>query len=329
MKRLLSPSFLLIAAILLGACGLSAQRSPEYGVGGGGGAPAAEPSAPDYAMPAPTMMGTDGLVTQEEAPASVTTGNNGGGEAVQTERIVIQNADLAVVVSDVELRLKEIGSMADDMGGFVVSSNLYQGYTSNYVPVPEASITIRIPAERLDEALGLIKKDAVEIQSENRSGQDVTKEYVDLKSRLKTYQAAEQELTELMKNAQNTDEVVNIFNQLMHYREQIELVQGQIKYYEEASALSAVSVRLIAEETIQPVTIGKWEPKGVALEAIQDLLNFWKGFVDFLIRFVIYTLPVWITIGIPLYLVFLGLRWVFRRMRGNKKKVEPQAEEQK
>ena len=256
MKRLLPYSVLLIITIFLGACGrLSAQRSPEYGVGGGGNAPAVEPSAPDYAMPAPTMMVTDGLA--EEAPASAPGGNGGGGEAAQTERIVIQNADLVIVVSDVEIRLKEIGTMADDMGGFVVSSNLYQGYTSNYVPMPEASITIRVPAEKLDEALGLIKKDVVEIQSENRSGQDVTKEYVDLKSRLKTYQAAEQELTELMKNAQNTDEVVNIFNQLMYYREQIELVQGQIKYYEEAAALSAVSVRLIAEETIQPVTIGK------------------------------------------------------------------------
>ena len=48
-----------------------------------------------------------------------------------------------------------------------------------------------------------------------------------------------------------------------------------------------------------------------------------------MIRFVIYTLPVLITIGVPFYLAFLGLRWVFRKMRGNKKKAEPQQVEEK
>jgi hypothetical protein len=319
MKRLLPYSLVLIAAVVLAACGASEISSSEAPFSGSAGIP-----EPAYdAAPAPTMMYVEESAAQE-APRS------GGGDtnASQVQRLVIQNADLAVVVSDVELRMDEISKMAQDMGGFVVSSNLYQGYTSNYEPVPEASLTIRVPAERLDEALEQIKKDAVDIQSETRSGTDVTAEYVDLKSRLKTYEAAEKELTELMENSQNAEEVVNIFNQLMYYREQIELVKGQIKYYEEAAALSAVSVRLIAEETIQPVQIGKWEPKGVALEAIQDLINFWKGFIDFLIRFVIYTLPVLISIAIPFYLFFLGVRWVFRKLRGNKKKVEPQVKEE-
>ncbi len=317
MKRLLPYSFVLIAAIILGACGTSASRSDDPYAAGAPAQPVMD------IAPAPTMMYVDESAAQE-SPAS-----GGGGEAANIERIVIQNADLAIVVSDVEGRMAKIQKIAEEKGGFVVSSNLYQGYTSTYEPVPEGTITIRVPAKELDQVLELIKEGAVEVQNETRSGQDVTAEYVDLKSRLKTYQAAEQELTKLMENAQDTDEVVNIFNQLMYYREQIEIIQGQIKYYEEAAALSAISVRLIAEETIKPVTIGKWEPKGVALEAIQDLLNFWKNFVDFMIRFVIYTLPVLITIGIPFYLAFLGIRWVFRKVRGNKKKAEPQQTEEK
>jgi len=323
MKRLTPYSLILIAMIVLGACA-SAPRAVELS---GGSAPASEPYYDQSSvMPAPTMMyATDGIIAEE---AQVSGEGSGNANAAQVERIVIQNADIAVVVSDVELRMDEIQKMAVDLGGFVVSSNLYQSYTSDYTPVPEASLTIRVPAENLDEALEKIKKDAVEVQNETRSGQDVTAEYVDLKSRLKTYQAAEEELTQLMDNAQNSDEVVNIFNQLMYYREQIEIIQGQIKYYEEAAALSAISIRLIAEETTKPVTIGKWEPKGVALEAIQDLLDFWKGFVDFMIRFVIFTLPMLITVGIPFYLAFIGVRWVFRKMRGNKKKVEPQVKEE-
>ena len=321
MKRLLPYSLILIAALVLGACASAAATESPASVERGG-APASEPYYADVA-PAPTMM-----VYAEESAAQDASGTGGGGNQAQVERIVIQNADLAVVVSDVEASMTKFQEMASEMGGFVVSSNLYQGYTSNYTPVPEGSLTIRVPAEKLDEALELIKKDAVEVQTETRSGTDVTAEYVDLKSRLKTYEAAEKELTELMENSQNSEEVVAIFNQLMYYREQIEIIKGQIKYYEEAAALSAITIRLIAEETIQPIEIGGWEPQGVARDAIQDLINFWQNFVDFMIRFVIYTLPVLVTIAIPFYLFFLGARWFFRKMRGNKKKVEPQVNEE-
>jgi hypothetical protein len=262
-------------------------------------------------MPAPTAGVADAI----QSPGG------GGVDAAAVERIVIQNADIAIVVSDVEGRMRDIEDMAAKMGGFVVSSNLYQSYTNSYVEVPEAQVVIRVPAEKLEEALKKIKADVVEIRTETRSGQDVTAEYVDLKSRLANYEAAEKQLNEIMETATGTEDVVNIFNQLVYYREQIELVKGQIKYYEEAAALSAITVTIIAEEKDQPIEIGGWEPKGVAKDAVQDLIYFYQGFVDFVIRFVIYTLPVWVTIGVPLYLIFIGVRALFRKLRGNKKKV--------
>ena len=323
MKRILPFSFIVIIALILAACG---------------GAPAATEAAPEFYSVSPEMGGAP-AVAQDAAlapgepaarSAEQSTGNSGSGvSAAAVERIVIKNADLSIVVADVEGRMKNIQVMAEQMGGFVVSSNLYQSYTSNYVEVPEAQIVIRVPSEKLDEAMDQIKKDTVEVPTENVSGQDVTAEYVDLQSRLKNLEAAEAQLDEILQKATETEDVVNIFNQLVYYREQIELVKGQIKYYEEAAALSVISVHIIAEETIQPVVIGKWEPKGVALEAVQDLIDFMKGFTEFLIRFVIYNLPVLIVTLIPLYLVFVGARAVFRKMRGKKVKKEEVKEEEK
>jgi hypothetical protein len=313
MKRIL-PS-VLIATFLLTACAImrsatQPQQAPDtYNLPAAGGAPAEQNLAAPEALP-PAGVSSD---------TGNSSANGSGVEASSVERLVIQNADLAIVVSDVEGRMKEINDMAKEMGGFVVSSNLYQSYTSDYTQqVPEGQIVVRVPVEKLEDALKLIKQDVVEVQSETRSGQDVTAEYVDLKSRLKNLESAEAQLDEIMKQATQTEDVVNVFNQLVYYREQIEVVKGQIKYYEEAAALSAISVRIIAEETIKPIEIGPWQPKGVALKAIQDLVDFSKGFVEFLIRFVLYTLPVLIMIGIPLYLVFLGVRAIFRKLRGNK-----------
>ncbi|MBM4426499.1 MAG: DUF4349 domain-containing protein [Chloroflexi bacterium] len=315
MKRILPFSLIVIAAIVLSACGGAASEQRSFYSGG----------APEYILPSSAPMEAP-MVAAEEAYYEGDAGSGGGVAAANVERLIIQNADVAIVVADVETRMDAIQKMAEDMGGFVVSSNLYQSYTSDYTPVPEATVTIRVPAERLDEALEKIKTDVVEVQSENRSGQDVTAQYVDLKSRLTNLEAAEKQLSEILETATETEDVVNVFNQLVYYREQIELVKGQMKYYEEAAALSAVNVRIIAEETIQPIQIGKWEPKGVARDAIQDLIFFYQDFVDFVIRFIIYTLPVWITVGVPLYLIFIGLRWVFRKLRGMKK-VEKKVEE--
>jgi hypothetical protein len=320
MKRILPFSLIVIAAIVLSACGSAAAPMQRNESGYGGAEPAYD------AMPASAPMEAP-MVSAEEAYYAGDTGSGGGGvSAAAVERLIIQNADVSIVVSDVEARMAAIQKMAEDMGGFVVASNLYQGYTRDYTPVPEATVTIRVPAERLDEALEKIKDGVVEVQNENRSGQDVTAQYVDLKSRLTNLEAAEKQLSEILETATETEDVVNVFNQLVYYREQIELVKGQMKYYEEAAALSAVNVRIVAEETIQPIQIGKWEPKGVARDAIQDLIFFYQDFVNFVIRFIIYTLPVWITVGVPLYLIFIGLRWVFRKLRGAKK-VEKKVEE--
>ncbi len=299
MKRLLFIS--LVVASLLTACGASAATEPGYRV--------LNAVPPMGAAPQESFAAPEAPAAGQDLSAA------GAGNAAAIERVVLKNAEVAVVVSDVAQRLQAIDAMAKEMGGYVVSSNLYQTYTSNYVEVPEATIVIRIPENRLDEALQRIKDGTQEVQSETRSGQDVTADYVDLQSRLKNLEAAEAQLQEILDNAEDTEDVINVFNQLVSYREQIELVKGQIKYYDEAAALSAISIRIIAEETVQPLVIGKWEPKGVYLEAVQDLIDFLQGFASFLIRFFIYNLPVLILIGIPLFLVFLGLRVIYRRTR--------------
>jgi len=244
------------------------------------------------------------------------------------ERLVIQNADLAIVVKDPKARMKEISDLAKEFGGFVVSSNLYQSFTALGKEVPEASIVIRVPSERLDEALARIKEGAVDIDYENRSGQDVTSQFVDLQSQLKAKEAAEKKLLEIMDQATRAEDVLAIYLQVQIVQTEIEQLKGQIKYLEESADLSAISVRLIAEEGTQPIEVGPWKPEGAAKDAIQDLIFFFQNFVDFLIRFVLYNLPALILIGIPLYLVFLAGRALFRRSRKPNEKVE-QTEEVK
>lgn len=278
-------------------------RDLSYGMGGGG-APAVEMPAAE--APAPALDTANGAVDFYSPESQA---------AQPQERLVIENADLAIVVIDPKARMAEINALANEMGGYVVSSNLYQSFTSSGLEVPEASIVIRVPAERLDEALAQIKEGVVEVVRENRSGQDVTNQYVDLQAQLRAKEAAEQQLLEIMDQAVRAEDVLAIYLQVQAVQTEIEQLKGQIQYLEESAALSSISVQLIAEEGTQPIQVGPWRPAGAAKEAIEDLIVFFQNFVDFLIYFFLSILPALILIAIPLYLVYLVGRAAYRRMR--------------
>jgi hypothetical protein len=304
---------------------------------GGGAAPVDDFYADrSFAEPAfaPMAPAAEPMLMAEESFAF---GSGGGSDfneetvsnQAAVERLVIQNVDMSIVVADPKARMDEIGQMAVEMGGFVVSSNLYQStYGPNQIEVPEGSITIRVPSERLDEALEDIKEDTVDITYENRSGEDVTSQYVDLQSRLTAKQAAEEKLLEILDAADETEDVLAVYVQLQQIQSEIEVLKGQIKYYEESAALSAISIRLVAEETVQPIEIGGWKLQGTANDAIQDLIRFTQGFTQFLIRFALSFLPALILVAIPVYFVFLGGRALYRRFRKSKA-VEAPKEEKK
>ncbi|MEZ0397066.1 MAG: DUF4349 domain-containing protein [Anaerolineales bacterium] len=276
-------------------------------------------------VPAPSVE----MVVSNESPGlvqEVTAGAPGSqpvafDSAAPTDRLVIMNAELQIVVSDPAAKVQAIADLAARMGGFVVEMNVYQIRTSSGQQVPEGFVRIRVPAADLERALTEIKADAVEVRSETRSGQDVTQQYTDLQSQLRHLQAAEAELMEIMEEATDTQDVLDVFNQLEYYRAQIETVRGQIQYYEQSAAYSLISVTVVAEETVQPIQIGPWTPKGALNEAVQDLVRFLQGFADFLIRFFLYILPVMILIFGPPALVVWGIATLVRR--GRRKKAPP------
>jgi hypothetical protein len=299
-----------------GAVFNSVSRSLDSGGYGGGASPEIMMEAP-AAAPAP--MAYDASVSTDAYSNTP--------PLTDIERKIIKNADLSVVVKDPIQSMADITALAEKLGGYVVSSNLYQStYGPNNVTVPQASVSIRVPADKLNDALKQIKDSAVEVQTENVSGQDVTDQYVDLQSRLTAKQAAEKKLLEILDKTEGADNVLAVYLQVQQVQSDIEVLKGQIKYIDQSAAMSSVNVTLIAEVGTQPIQIGGWKLQGTANDAAQDLIRFTQGFVRFLIRFVILTLPALILIAIPLYLIFIGGRAIYRRFRKSKVVVEEKEE---
>jgi hypothetical protein len=238
------------------------------------------------------------------------------------DRLVVKNASLSLAVDDPLKSMDNITKMAETMGGYVVTADMSQQALSNGAQVPQVSMTIRVPVDRLDEALTTIKKETDQpIISENETSQDVTAEYTDLNSRLTNLQAAEKQLQEIMASATKTEDVLSVYSQLVSVREQIELIKGQMKYYEQSAALSSISIQLIPNAAMQPVTIAGWQPKGVAKQALQSLIRTLQSLADFGIRMAILYIPVLLIIFVPIGLVIWGIVSLIRRIR--KPKVVP------
>jgi len=307
----------LIAVLSLAGCASFRASSETQSVPMLGGAPVVmeersyEPMAPG----AEPMMAADSAAYAGDTVVT---------QAADQQRLVIQNADMAIVVADPKARMAAIEAMAKRMGGYVVSSNLSQVWTNNNLRVPEGYIVVRVPADSLTEALDEIKADVVEVQYENRSGQDVTDAYVDLESRLRNLEVAEAQLVRIMENATETEDVLQVFNQLTSIRGQIEQVKGQMQYYEQSAALSSIKVRVIAEQTVQPIEIAGWKPQGVVRDAIQNLIYFLQDFVDFLIWFVLNTLPKLVLIFGPLGLIVWAIVRAVRKNRRPKVEKAPE-----
>jgi hypothetical protein len=305
-------TFSLALILLLSACASKASATPAPLVQNYGGAPSSgiAPQPPSELVVRDASKGTTAGVAPSDTSAQ--------------DRLVIMNADVTIVITDPQARMTAISQLATTMGGFVVSMNMDQTTLPNGQTAPEGSISIRIPSGKLDEALKQIKADTIEVRNENRTGQDVTQQYVDLQSQLNSLQAAETQLTAIMQNATKTEDVLAVFNQLESYRQQIDVIKGQMQYYKQSSTYSLINVTLIAEQTIQPIVIGRWKPEGVARDAIQSLIKFWQGFVNFLITLILLILPILVTIFGPIALIIWGIIALVRRNRRNKAKAAKQ-----
>jgi hypothetical protein len=306
MKKILLFTLIILPMLIISACAGAAyqSRAPEAGI-------------------VERVVVSDMALEEVAAPSSASTfGADRAPQAQIQERLVIRNANLTLVVEDPADSVSKIGALADSMGGFVVSSNVYESTFDQGVRATRASITVRIPADRLNEALSQIKVDAIEVRSENISGQDVTQEYTDLESRLRNLEVAEEELREIMGSLTKAEDVLRVYENLRQVREEIEVIKGRMQYFEQSARLSAVTIELLPDVASQPLQIGRWQPQGTAKEALETVIRAFQFLADAAIWFVILILPILFVLSLPFWVI----RWFVRRRRVRKQVQEPKQE---
>ncbi|MGE7761586.1 DUF4349 domain-containing protein [Peribacillus sp. NPDC097895] len=231
-------------------------------------------------------------------------------EKMTNERKVIHQAQLELKVNSLEKAQMKIENKVEEYGGYVVESNIYRADEE----MVEGSITVRVPEDHFQDFLSDSEGQASEVVGRNVTGQDVTEQFVDLKARLKSKRAVEERLLVFMQDAKKTEDLLKISSDLAAVQEEIEQLTGQMKYLENQTSYSTVTITLSQDRIVVPGIENKelntWERTKKQLATSANLiLKAGSGIIVFIIG----NLPILVILGGAVAVVL----WAMKR-RGKK-----------
>ncbi|MCW2927284.1 MAG: hypothetical protein JWM86_1252 [Thermoleophilia bacterium] len=247
------------------AVGPSSEGSSGGGVGGD-----AQPALVDPATSGPTPSDTsvvaksatarsESLVapeTEEIARDAVGAATPGaGGTDVSIDPVGSLGApsiDAKIVrTASIELRVTKRGRFEDVWGDAQAVAGAHGGYVvassrSGAGKGPRvASITMSVPSRRFDTAVSRLRDiGGVSVRRLDVASQDVTQEFVDVRSRLKHDRAVEGRLLALLAQTQGVSEVLAVQSRLDTVQEQIELSRGRLDYLGKMTSMSTVELTI-------------------------------------------------------------------------------------
>lgn len=155
------------------------------------------------------------------------------------DRLIIRNASLDIQVEDVTAAVERIAQVANQAGGYVVSSKTW-GDGKKLA----GAISVRVPAEKFDATVKSIRAFAFKVTTEDISTRDVSEEYVDLQSRLRNLEATLQQLLKVLQQATKVDETLAVQREITRVQGDIEQTKGRMQFLERSSATSLINVNL-------------------------------------------------------------------------------------
>jgi hypothetical protein len=154
---------------------------------------------------------------------------------------VIKNASLEIRVTkgSFDRQFARATSVAEQFGGFVSNSTV----TETDRKVSSGTLTVRVPSNQFQAAMrrfqGLGK-----VTNEEQSGQDVTKEFVDLEARLRHAKTEEAFFLRLLDEANGISDMIQVQSQLSAVQLRIEEIQGQLNYLNDQTSFSTITARI-------------------------------------------------------------------------------------
>jgi hypothetical protein len=314
---LILPLILFILAACSGAAEPEASYAPAQEV-------SEEPASEEVFVEAEAVQ-QDAI--EGEAPQAAAEGDSAQPDTIAPvtnrpnvyNRLIIKNAEVEMIVEDTDTAINRSLGIVMEYNGYVVSNRTWFSGEDKH-----ATLTLGVPSENFEEMMRRLKDLAVTVSNETVSGQDVTDEFVDLKSRLVNLEATADRIREFLDQAKTVEESLKVNQQLSTIEADIEQVKGRMAYLKDRAAFSTITLQIspqviVPEPTPSPTpTPEPWsagrtfnQATGVTSKAAFTLFT---TAIDLTIWFAVVVLP----FALPLFLfAWFIFRWVRRSVAGN------------
>ncbi len=254
--------FLIVAYFLtkqyFGVRPLSLRSPSNYGIGG----------APESAS-LKSMGSVSSLPLPSDNYAPTTT----------TDRMVVQESNLSLVVKDVRESSDKVIEHAKSIGGYMVSSSLSQPEEAPY-----AYVVLRIPADKLKATVDYFRSLSLKVSSENLLGTDVTDQYTDLNAHLETLNQTKSKFEEILRKAIEVQDILTVQREMISLQSQIDSIKGQQLYLEKTAQLAKISLHLSTDEFSLPYApSGKFRPAVIFKQAVRSMVSLLRWLAKVLI----------------------------------------------
>jgi len=215
---------------------------------------------------------------------------------------IIKTATLNVEVKDYAKFNQLVHSSASRFGGYIADEQ--QTETEYKI---ENTITIKVPVDQFQSAVDFLSSGDGKINEKKISSEDVTTQFVDTKSRLEAKKQVRLRYLELLKQAKNMEEILQVQTEINDIQEEIESAAGRINYLTNASAMSTINLTYYQ---VLDATVQNHDEKSFWQKTKQAFASGWDGVGEVLVGL----FYIW-----PLILLAFLVAWFVKRNFRKKK----------
>lgn len=253
------------------------------------------------------------------------TGDNSGSTAnvLPEGRKFVITMNISAEAEDLDAALAAVTEKLTALDGYIEDQNIYNGSSYSGRRYRSASLTARVPAEKLEEFTAAVEN-AGNVVSSSRSTEDVTLQYVDTESRITALKTEQTRLLELLEQAETTADLLEIESRLTDVRGELEQYTSRLKVLENQVDYATVYLDLSEVTEYTPVA------EKTRLEKIRDgfvdsLKGVGNGILDFF-SYLLIDLPYLVVIGLVGWGAVALVRRARKKKRNKKQAKEPKQE---
>src|SRR6266404_1851578 len=201
-------------------------------------------TAPGLAAAKATTVAVENLARAEQAEVKP-------GETPAPEvgnRKLIRNATVELEIVSFDDAVQKITASASEEHGYVATTSSQKQANGKL----RGEVVVKVLPENLDRFLQKIRG-LGELRNQTLGTEDVTKAYLDTNARLKNARVMEQRLIDMLKTKTGkVSDLLQVEKELGRVREDIEKMQGELKYWDSQVQFATVTISLAEKDMEEP-----------------------------------------------------------------------------